>query len=68
MLLLVFFNKRYSHQLEMISVMKLRWGVALFGLQDVNVLRLCQFVEVQLEIVMILLWFSEFILGYSFWA
>jgi hypothetical protein len=39
----------------MISVIKLSLGVALFGVQDVNVLRLYHFVEVQLEIVVILL-------------
>ncbi len=37
------------------SVIKLNGGVALFGLQDVNDLRLCHFLEVELEIVIILL-------------
>ncbi len=33
----VFFDKRYFHQLEMISVIKLNGGVALFGMHGVNV-------------------------------
>jgi hypothetical protein len=53
----------------MISVIKVCLGVALFGLQDVNVLRLCHFVQVQLEIVIILLLILfEFILGSISWV
>ena len=35
----IFLNDCYFHQVEMISVIKVSLGVALFGLQDVNVLR-----------------------------
>ncbi len=41
--LLVSFNKRYSHQVEMISVIKLNGGVALFGMHGVNVLAVMPF-------------------------
>ena len=43
-IILVLSGKRYCHQIEMISVIKVCLGVALFGLQDVNVLRLYHFV------------------------
>ena len=39
-IILVLSGKRYCHQIEMISVIKVCLGVALFGLQDVNVLRI----------------------------
>ena len=35
----ILFDNCYFHQVEMISVIEFCLGVALFGLQDVNVLR-----------------------------
>jgi hypothetical protein len=42
-ILLLVFSISYFHQVEMISVIKIEWkgGVALLGVQDVNVLRCC---------------------------
>ncbi len=39
----IIFNECYFHQLEMISVIKLNGGIALFGMHGVNVLALMPF-------------------------